>query len=101
MNMDKLAKLLIESSSITQHRFGGIIEERYKHGIFTSKLEDEFENIRTLKELIEKEANAKEGKISGYRLKTNLLKPFEKAIEYIQKYQNAQNKILQHEMTIQ
>jgi hypothetical protein len=86
MDMNKLAKLLIESSSQAQYTFGGILEDRYKHDIFTSKLEEEFENIYQLKELIEKEAEKKECKISGYRLKRNLVEPFEKAIKDIKKY---------------
>jgi len=88
MDMEELAKLLIESSSDAQYDFGGIIEDRYKNDFFTSKLKDEFENIYKLKELIVTEAKKKEGKISGYRLKRSLLEPFEKAIKNIGKYKN-------------
>ncbi|MDT8338639.1 MAG: P-loop NTPase fold protein [Sulfurimonas sp.] len=88
MDMNKLAKLLIESSSDAQHTFGGILEGRYEHDFFASKLEDEFGNIYRLKELIEAETGKKEGKISGYRLKRNLIEPLEKAIEHIKKYKN-------------
>ncbi len=88
MDMNKLAKLLIESSSDAQHTFGGILEGRYEHDFFASKLEEEFEKIYRLKELIETEAEKKEGKISGYRLKRNLIEPLEKAIEHIEKYKN-------------
>jgi hypothetical protein len=87
-DMNKLANLLIESSSDAQYTFGGIIEDRYKHDFFTSKLKDEFKNIYRLKELIENEAENKEGKISAYRLKRHLIEPFEKAIENIEKYKN-------------
>lgn len=88
MDMNKLAKLLIASSSDAQYTFGAIMEDRYEHDIFASKLEDEFENIYMLKELIKAEAEKKEGKISGYRLKRHLIEPFEKAIEYIEKYKS-------------
>lgn len=86
IDINKLANLLIDSSSRAQYTFGGIIENRYEHSFFASKLEDEFENIYILKELIETEAGKKEGKISGYRLKRNLIEAFEKAIKYIEKY---------------
>lgn len=94
MDMDKLAKLLIESSSDAQYTFGEILEERYKQSFFALKLEDEFENISKLKELIEKETENKEGKISGYRLKITLVKPFEKAIEDIEKHKKNKKDIV-------
>lgn len=87
MDMEELAKVLIESSSDAQYTFGGILEDRYQHSSFiVSNLKDEFENIYKLKKLIEIEAEKKEGKISSYRLKRNLIKPFEKAIEHIEQY---------------
>lgn len=86
IDMDKLAKLLIESSGVAQHKFGAIIKGRYEHNIISSKLEEEFENIYKLKKLIKTETEKKEGKISGYRLKRNLIEPFEKAIEHIEKH---------------
>ena len=88
IDISNLAKLLIESSNHSQYTFGGIIEDRYKHNIFTSKLEEEFDNIYKLHALIKEEADKKEGKISGYRLKQNLLETFEKAIKYIENYKN-------------
>jgi hypothetical protein len=86
MDMDKLAKLLIDSSSNAQYKFGEIIEVRYENNNVASKLEEEFENIYKLKKLIKTEAEKKDGKISGYRLKRNLIEPFEKAIDDIEKY---------------
>jgi len=86
IDINRLAKLLIETSSEAQHTFGGILEYRYKHSFYLSKLEDEFESIYKLKDKIE--SKIKEGKISGYRLKRNLVEPFEKAIEYIERYKN-------------
>lgn len=41
---------------------------RYEHSFFASKLESEFENIYKLKDFIEKAANERVGRISGYRL---------------------------------
>jgi hypothetical protein len=86
IDINKLANQLIVSSNKSQYTFGGILKDRYSHSFYTSKLEEEFENIYQLKELIEKEAEKKEGKPSGYRLKRNLIEPFEKAIKDIEKY---------------
>jgi len=88
IDMNKLAELLIESSSKAQYTFGGILEDRYADDFYTPKLKDEFENIYKLKKLIEIEAEKKVGKISGYRLKRNLIEPFEKAIKYIENRKN-------------
>lgn len=88
IDINKLGELLINSSSDTQYYFGGVFDDRYKHDIFAKKLEEEFDNVYKLKDIIEKESNKRIGKISGYALKRNLVQSFEKAIEDIEKYKS-------------
>lgn len=86
INVDSISKLLINATSEAQYIFGGILEDRYEHKIYTEKLESEFDFIYDLKNIIEKEIERKKGKISGYRLKVNLLNGINKALENIEKY---------------
>lgn len=91
ISLCELYELLINTSNDGEYYFGGRLKRRYEHDIYTSKLVDEYDFIVPLKELLENEAKRKEGKISAYRLKRNLIEPLEKAIIDLKSYREKNN----------
>jgi hypothetical protein len=86
ISSSELYELLINTSNDGEYYFGESLEKRYEHDSYTSKLVDEYDFIVQLKKLLEREAKRKEGKISAYRLKSNLIEPLEKAIIDLKSY---------------
>lgn len=86
ISLCELYELLINISNNGEYFFGGSLERRYVNDYYTSKLVDEYDFIVQLKELLEREVKRKEGKISAYRLKSNLIEPLEKAIIDLENY---------------
>jgi hypothetical protein len=84
--LTELYELLINTSNDGEYYFGGILEKRYINDYYTSKLVDEYDFIVQLKDLLKLEEKRKQGKISAYRLKRNLIEPLEKAIIDLENY---------------
>lgn len=86
IDVDSLIQILLKKNGYAQYTFGAILGKRYEQSLFNKNIDSEIGFLHELQSKLKAEQIKRIGKVSGYTLENDLLKPLDKAINDLQTY---------------